>query len=60
MNRRGVNSKTGPSRGRKRHLVRPWLSDPSGRPLLKVVREGGTGRGVEFIPPPDAVDAAAA
>jgi hypothetical protein len=49
-----------PEPQRKRHLPRLWLSDPSGRPLLKVVREGGTGRGVEFIPPPDAVDAAAA
>lgn len=50
---------------RKRHLLRLWLSDPSSRPLLKVVREGRTGRGVKLegvklIAPLDVSDAAAA
>jgi len=53
-----------PEAQRKRHLLRLWLSDPSSRPLLKVVREGRTGRGVQLegvklIAPLD-VDAAAA
>jgi TfdA family taurine catabolism dioxygenase TauD len=37
-----------PEPERKRHLLRLWLSDPSSRPLLKVVREGRTGRGVQL------------
>lgn len=54
-----------PEPQRKRHLLRLWLSDPSSRPLLKVVREGRTGRGVQLngvklIAPLDVVDAAAA
>lgn len=54
-----------PEAARKRHLLRLWLSDPASRPLLKVVREGRTGRGVhlegvKLIAPLDAVDAAAA
>lgn len=54
-----------PEAARKRHLLRLWLSDPSSRPLLKVVREGRTGRGVQLqgvklIAPLDVVDAAAA
>ena len=53
-----------PEAARKRHLLRLWLSDPSSRPLLKVVRDGRTGRGVQLagvklIAPLD-VDAAAA
>lgn len=53
-----------PEAQRKRHLLRLWLSDPSSRPLLQVVREGRTGRGVQLkgvklIAPLD-VDAAAA
>jgi len=54
-----------PEPQRKRHLLRLWLSDPSSRPLLKVVREGRTGRGVQLkgvklIAPLDVTDAAAA
>lgn len=54
-----------PEPHRKRHLLRLWLSDPSSRPLLKVVREGRTGRGVQLdgvklIAPLDVVDAAVA
>lgn len=54
-----------PEPQRKRHLLRLWLSDPSSRPLLKVVREGRTGRGVQLkgvklIAPLDVADAAAA
>jgi hypothetical protein len=37
-----------PEPERKRHLLRLWLSDPSSRPLLKEVREGRTGRGVQL------------
>lgn len=53
-----------PEPQRKRHLLRLWLSDPSSRPLLQVVREGRTGRGVQLegvklIAPLD-VEAAAA
>jgi len=53
-----------PEAARKRHLLRLWLSDPSSRPLLKVVRDGRTGRGVQLdgvklIAPLD-VDAVAA
>jgi alpha-ketoglutarate-dependent taurine dioxygenase len=54
-----------PEPQRKRHLLRLWLSDPSSRPLLKVAREGRTGRGVQLkgvklIAPLDVTDAAAA
>lgn len=54
-----------PEPQRKRHLLRLWLSDPSSRPLLKVVREGRTGRGVQLhgvklIAPLDVANAAAA
>jgi alpha-ketoglutarate-dependent taurine dioxygenase len=54
-----------PEPERKRHLLRLWLSDPSSRPLLKVVREGRTGRGVQLkgvklIAPLDVTDAAEA
>jgi len=54
-----------PEPERKRHLLRLWLSDPSSRPLLRIVREGRTGRGVELrgvklIAPLDVSDAAAA
>ena len=54
-----------PEAARKRHLLRLWLSDPSSRPLLKVVREGRTGRGVQLqgvklIAPLDVSEAAAA
>lgn len=54
-----------PEPDRKRHLLRLWLSDPTSRPLLKIVREGRTGRGVQLkgvrlIAPLDASDAAAA
>ena len=54
-----------PEAARKRHLLRLWLSDPSSRPLLKVVREGRTGRGVQLkgvklIAPLDVGEVAAA
>jgi alpha-ketoglutarate-dependent taurine dioxygenase len=54
-----------PEAERKRHLMRLWLSDPASRPLLKVVREGRTGRGVQLkgvklIAPLDVTDAAEA
>jgi hypothetical protein len=54
-----------PEPQRKRHLLRLWLSDPSSRPLLKVVRDGRTGRGVhldgvKLIAPLDVSEAAAA
>lgn len=54
-----------PEPERKRHLLRLWLSDPASRPLLKVVREGRTGRGVQLkgvklVAPLDVSDAAAA
>ena len=46
------------------HLLRLWLSDPQSRPLLQIVRDGRTGRGVHLkgvrlVAPLD-VDAAAA
>lgn len=54
-----------PERERKRHLLRLWLSDPSSRPLLQIVRDGRTGRGVQLkgvklIAPLDVSEAAAA
>jgi hypothetical protein len=54
-----------PEPARKRHLLRLWLSDPASRPLLNVVREGRTGRGVQLkgvklVAPLDVSDAAAA
>jgi len=54
-----------PEPERKRHLLRLWLSDPSSRPLLNVVREGRTGRGVQLkgvklVAPLDVTDAAEA
>jgi alpha-ketoglutarate-dependent taurine dioxygenase len=54
-----------PEAERKRHLMRLWLSDPASRPLLKVVREGRTGRGVQLkgvklVAPLDVTDAAEA
>ena len=54
-----------PETDRKRHLLRLWLSDPSSRPLLKAVREGRTGRGVQLkgvklVAPLDVTDAAEA
>jgi Taurine catabolism dioxygenase TauD, TfdA family len=54
-----------PEPERKRHLLRLWLSDSSSRPLLKVVREGRTGRGVwlkgvKLVAPLDVADAAEA
>jgi hypothetical protein len=54
-----------PEPERKRHLLRLWLSDPASRPLLKIVREGRTGRGVQLegvklVAPLDVRDAAAA
>jgi hypothetical protein len=33
---------------RKRHLLRLWLSDPTGRPIPKEQREGRSGRGVRL------------
>ena len=52
-----------PEPGRKRHLLRLWLSDPDARPIPKEQREGRAGRGVhlkgvKLIAPLD-VDAAA-
>jgi hypothetical protein len=35
-----------PDEGRKRHLLRLWLSDPEGRPIPREQREGRSGRGV--------------
>lgn len=54
-----------PEPGRKRHLLRLWLSDPQSRPLLKELREGRSGRGVhlkgvKLIAPLDVDEAAAA
>jgi Taurine catabolism dioxygenase TauD, TfdA family len=37
-----------PEQARKRHLLRLWLSDPSGRPIPKDQREGRSGRGVHL------------
>jgi hypothetical protein len=37
-----------PDDARKRHLLRLWLSDPSGRPIPKDQREGRSGRGVHL------------
>jgi hypothetical protein len=37
-----------PDEGRKRHLLRLWLSDPDGRPIPKDQREGRSGRGVQL------------
>jgi hypothetical protein len=37
-----------PEEGRKRHLLRLWLSDPKGRPIPKDQREGRSGRGVHL------------
>jgi hypothetical protein len=37
-----------PEEGRKRHLLRLWLSDPNGRPIPKEQREGRSGRGVHL------------
>jgi Taurine catabolism dioxygenase TauD, TfdA family len=34
--------------GRKRHLLRLWLSDPQGRPIPKEQRQGRSGRGVHL------------
>jgi Taurine catabolism dioxygenase TauD, TfdA family len=54
-----------PEPERKRHLLRLWLSDPDSRPLLKVLREDRSGRGVhlkgvKLIAPLDVDEAAAA
>ena len=35
-----------PDPARKRHLLRLWLRDPTGRPIPKEQREGRVGRGV--------------
>jgi hypothetical protein len=52
-----------PDEGRKRHLLRLWLSDPDGRPIPKEQREGRSGRGVHLsgveLSAPLDVDAAA-
>jgi len=37
-----------PEAARKRHLLRLWLADPSGRPIPKEQREGRSGRGVHL------------
>ena len=37
-----------PEEARRRHLLRLWLSDPSGRPIPKDQREGRSGRGVHL------------
>jgi TfdA family taurine catabolism dioxygenase TauD len=37
-----------PEEGRKRHLLRLWLSDPGGRPIPRDQREGRSGRGVHL------------
>src|SRR5207237_7969593 len=37
-----------PEPARKRHLLRLWLSDPTGRPIPQEQREGRSGRGVRL------------
>lgn len=51
-----------PEEGRKRHLLRLWLSDEGGRPIPKEQREGRSGRGVHvagvaLIAPVDVIQA---